>query len=365
MAMHKKIDLSKVVKKAKEGGKSGGISYLNTNLKRYALHEKKNRLSIIPFEVTQANNYDQIEVGELWYKASVLVHPQVGVNKQMILCPKMFNKRCPLCEAEAALREEGAEWNDPSCQALRAKKREVYNVIDEDKPEEGIQILEVSYNIFGKKLDAEIDDDEANGIFPDPDEGLIVVARGVTETFANRNYINIDKITFEERDPLDNAVLEDAVDLHKALKLLSYDEIVNLMNGDDSETPTPKKEAKKPSKRYSDDEDEDEQPRKRSLRRAIEEDEEEEEEDSRTSRREAHRGAKNEKLKNEPEEDENAPEAAQDDKPPFDEDEDEEDECEHFGKACGFDDEVCDNCDRWRECRKANDEYLSAKRRGK
>lgn len=364
MAMHKKINLSKVVKKAKEGGKSGGIGYLNTNLKRYALHEKKNRLSIIPFEVTQANNYDQIEVGELWYKASVLVHPQVGVNKQMILCPKMFNKRCPLCEAEAALREEGAEWNDPSCQALRAKKREVYNVIDEDKPEEGIQILEVSYNIFGKKLDAEIDDDEANGIFPDPDEGLIVVARGVTETFANRNYINIDKITFEERDPLDNAVLEDAVDLHKALKLLSYDEIVNLMNGDDSETPTPKKEAKKPSKRYSDDEDEDEQPRKRSLRRAIEEDEEEEEEDSRTSRHEARRGAKNEKPKNEPEEDENAPEAAQDDKPPFDEDED-EDECEHFGKACGFDDEVCDNCDRWRECRKANDEYLSAKRRGK
>lgn len=384
IAKRKRINLSNVVSKAKEGGKAGGISYLNTSLRRYVLHEKKNRLSIIPFEVTQAGNFDGIEPGELWYKASVLVHTQVGVNKQMVLCPKMFNKRCPLCEAEAALREQGAEWNDPDCQVLRAKKREVYNVINEDKPEDGIQLLEASYNVFGKKLDAEIEDDEANGAFPDPDEGLIVVARGVTETFGNHKYIDIDKITFEERDALSDEVLDEALDLHKALKIMTYDEIVTLMNGDDEETPAPKTTKKRPSRSrddedeedetprrrtrraVEDDDEEDEQPRRRPSRRAIEEDEEE---DGETSRHDARRGTKMEKPKDEPEEEENEAEEAEDDEPPFDPDpvpsDVGSDECEHFGRNCGYDDEVCDNCDRWRECRKVNDEYLRAKRRGK
>lgn len=385
IAKRKRINLSNVVSKAKEGGKAGGISYLNTNLRRYVLHEKKNRLSIIPFEVTQAGNFDGIEPGELWYKASVLVHTQVGVNKQMILCPKMFNKRCPLCEAEAALREQGAEWNDPDCQVLRAKKREVYNVINEDKPEDGIQLLEASYNVFGKKLDAEIEDDEANGAFPDPDEGLIVVARGVTETFGNHKYIDIDKITFEERDALSDEVLNEALDLHKALKIMTYDEIVTLMNGDDEETPAPKSSKKRPSRSRDDDDDdedetprrrssrrvdddEEEQPRRRSSRRAIEEEDEEDEEDE-TPRHAARRGTKTEKPKDEPEEEENEAEEAEDDEPPFDPDpvpsDAGSDECEHFGRDCGYDDEVCDNCDRWRECRKANDEYLRNKRRSK
>lgn len=389
IAKRKRINLTNVVSKAKEGGKAGGISYLNTNLRRYVLHEKKNRLSIIPFEVTQAGNFDGIEPGELWYKASVLVHTQVGVNKQMILCPKMFNKRCPICEAEAELREQGAEWNDPDCQALRAKKREVYNVINEDKPEDGIQLLEASYNVFGKKLDAEIEDDEANGAFPDPDEGLIVVARGVNETFGNHKYIDIDKITFEERDALSDEVLDEALDLHKALKIMTYDEIVTLMNGDDEETPAPKSSKKRPTRSrddddeeeeedetprrrtrraVEDDDEEDEQPRRRSSRRAIEEEDEEDEEDE-TPRHAARRGTKTEKPKDEPEEEENEAEEAEDDEPPFDPDpvpsDAGSDECEHFGKNCGYDDEVCDNCDRWRECRKANDEYLRNKRRSK
>lgn len=383
IAKRKRINLSNVVSKAKEGGKAGGISYLNTSLRRYVLHEKKNRLSIIPFEVTQAGNFDGIEPGELWYKASVLVHTQVGVNKQMVLCPKMFNKRCPLCEAEAALREQGAEWNDPDCQILRAKKREVYNVINEDKPEDGIQLLEASYNVFGKKLDAEIEDDEANGAFPDPDEGLIVVARGVTETFGNHKYIDIDKITFEERDALSDEVLDEALDLHKALKVMTYDEIVILMNGDDSETPEPKTTKKRPSRSRDDEDEEDETPRRRTRRAVEDEDEEDEqprrrpsrsrddedEEEDETPRHAARRGTKTEKPKDEPEEEENEAEEAEDDEPPFDPDpvpsDAGSDECEHFGRNCGYDDEVCDNCDRWRECRKANDEYLRAKRRSK
>ena len=348
----KKFNREKLVQKAKEGGKSGGISYLNTNLRKYAFHEKKNRLSIIPFEVTRANA-DGIDIGELWYKAQVKVHTAVGVNKQMVICPKMFNKKCPICEMEQELAEAGADWNDKERQALRAKTREVYNVINMDKPEDGIQILEASYNVFGKKLDAEIEDDEANGCFPDPDEGLIVVARGVKASFAGRDYIDIDKLTFEERDALDDEVLNDAVDLHAALKIMTYDELVNLINGgEDEETPKPKKSIKSKSKPVDDEDDYD--------------DDEDEEEEAET-RRPAPRGAKKKaEPEEEPDEDENEPETPQNEDVPFDpdeeEDEEEESECKFFGKKCGYDDDACDECDNWKACRKATDAYLKAKR---
>ena len=347
----KKFNTAKLVQKAKEGGKTGGISYLNTSLRRFSLHLKKNRLSIIPFEVTK-NNFDGIEPGELWYKASVLVHSQVGVNKQMVLCPKMFNKKCPICEMEQELSEQGAEWNSKERQALRAKTRELYNVINMDKPEDGIQILEAAYNTFGKKLDAEVEDDEANGAFPDPDEGLIVVARGVKASFAGRDYIDIDKITFEERDALDDETMSEAVDLHAALKVLTYDEIVNLINGgEEDEAPKPKKSIKSKAKPVDEDENEDE-------------DEEEEAE----TRRPAPRGAKKKaEPEEEPDEDENEPETPQNEDVPFDTDEsddevDTEDECRYFGTKCGYDDDVCDECDQWQKCRKATDAYLKAKR---
>lgn len=347
----KKFNTAKLVQKAKEGGKTGGISYLNTSLRRFSLHLKKNRLSIIPFEVTK-NNFDGIEPGELWYKASVLVHSQVGVNKQMVLCPKMFNKKCPICDMEQELAEQGVDWNDKERQALRAKKREVYNVIDMDKPEDGIQILECSYATFGKKLDAEVEDDEANGAFPDPDEGLIVVARGVEATFGTRKYVDIDKIMFEERDPLDDETLNEAVDLHAALKVMTYDEIVNLINGgDDEELKEKPKKSIKAKARPVEDEDEDE-------------DEEEEAE----TRRPAPRGAKKKaEPEEEPDEDENEPETPQNEDVPFDEDSEEEDEdsgdeCKFFGTKCGYDDDVCDECDQWQKCRKATDAYLKAKR---
>lgn len=349
----KKFNREKLVQKAKEGGKTGGVSYLNSNLRQYRFHEKKNRLSIIPFEVSRANA-DGVEVGELWYKAQVKVHTQVGVNKQMIICPKMFNKKCPICEMEQELSEQGAEWDSKERQALRAKTRELYNVINMDKPEDGIQILEAAYNTFGKKLDAEVEDDEANGAFPDPDEGLIVVARGVKASFAGRDYIDIDKITFEERDALDDETMSEAVDLHAALKVLTYDEIVNLINGgEEDEAPKPKKSIKSKAKPVDEDEDEDE-------------DEEEEAE----TRRPAPRGAKKKaEPEEEPDEDENEPETPQNDDVPFDEDseesdeeEEEETECKFFGKKCGYDDDVCDDCDNWKACRKATDAYLKAKR---
>lgn len=300
----RRFNRAAVVEKAKENATAGKtISYLNTPVKKYVLHTKKNRLSIIPFVVSK-KNIDGIDIGELWYKAQVFVHSGVGVNKQMVLCPaKMLGKRCPICERNAALEQEGVEWDDPERQQLRAKKREVYNVIDADKPEMGVQILESSYHLFGKKLDAEIEENEEYGSFPDPDDGMIVVARGAEESFQGRKYVSIDKVSFEERSPLPDEELQSAVDLHAALKILSYDEILNLMNGSD----------------------------------------EEENGHSNTSRQDASSAPKNENVNDGSRNEKITSQKAE-------QEEDEKPDC--FGEKWGWDDDECDNCNYWRECRK-------------
>lgn len=335
MEKRKKMNIGKLIQKAKES-KTGGISYLNgVSNKRFRLVKGKNRISVIPFEVTTEKNMDGVVPGELWYKATVLVHAQIGVNKQMVICPKMFNKKCPICEAEKELAEQGVEWNDESRMALRAKKRELYNVVNDAAPEDGVQVFETSYGNFGKKLDAEIEDDEENGRFPDADEGLIIVARGQEESFGKAKYISVDKISFEEREPLTDEVLNAAVDFNAHLKVLSYDEIVNLVNGgEEEETPKPAKASKKAP--VEDDEEIGEETESR---------------DAHSSHQDARRGTEMENADDSSDEEETEPEN----------DEDDED-CPYFGKKCGYDDDVCDECDRWRECRKATDTYLREKR---
>lgn len=329
----KRFNRQQLVQKAKENATTGRtVHFLNVPHKKYAFHIKKNLLSIIPFTVTQ-KNIDGIDPGDLWYKAQVFVHPNIGVNKISVLCPaKMLNRRCPICEADRQLESEGIDWNDQERMLLRAKKREIYNVIDMDKPEDGVQILEASYHVFGKKLDAEVEDDEENGVFPDPDEGMLVVARGVESTFNGRKFIDIDKVNFEPRDPLTDEQLEAAVDLHAALKFYSYDELVDLMNGG-----------------------------------AL---------DSENTAQDASRATKTENVNKDSDEEENAPEHGSEDateeveskqvrtKPskPAEEESDPEVACKYYGKECGYDDEVCDECEHWRICRKKTDAYLKAKR---
>lgn len=323
-----KINIKKVAEKAKEVT-TGSIDWINKpgDMRIFKFKKGTQRISIIPFVVSMANNPDRIDVGDAWYCTTVKVHMNIGANGEAILCPSNFGKPCPICEHRRALMNEGMAWDDESVSSLSLRKRQLFMVRNEDDTDSSIQLLESSYKNFGELLETEIREDEDVAIFADPEEGLILRCRGIEKVFGKNKYIGIDKITFEEREPLSDAVMDSAVDLHKLLKILPYEEIFSKLHIGNDEPEA--EEAQKP----------------RGNKRPIKQEEPEVESDD----------SEQEEAEVEVEVEESSHEESEDS-------DSSENDCSNFGVNCGYDDDICDECDVWRECRKATDKLLKAKR---
>ena len=113
----------------------------------------------------------------------VFAHTYVGAGKDAFVCPQAnYGKPCPMCQHYEKLR---SQWPDPTEEQkkvlgkVRAKRRVVYNVVDERNREtqgKGVQIFEISHFQFQKNIepltlgvngDIEI-------FYADPDEGYFV-----------------------------------------------------------------------------------------------------------------------------------------------------------------------------------------------
>lgn len=319
-----KINVKKVTEKAKETT-TGSIQWVNkpSDMRTFKFKKGPNRISIIPFVVSMANNPDGIDVGDAWYCTTVKVHMNIGAAGEAILCPSNFGKPCPICEHRRALMDEGAEWNDDSVSSLAPRKRQLFMIINEDDDDKSVQLMESSYKNFGELLETEIREDEEVAIFADPEDGMSLRCRGIEKTFGKNKYIGIDKITFEDRDPLSDEAVNSALDLHKILKVYSYDEIFSKLHVGNEEPET------------------EEAPKPRGNKKVNKPEPEPEEDDSDSTEEEEQDSSDSTEESNQSENDS---------------------DCPHFGTNCGYDDEVCDECDNWRECRKATDKLLKAKR---
>lgn len=83
---------------------------------------------------------------------SYLMHYKLGVegDKQSVCCPKAGNKhaRCPICEAVSRLYKNNTTEDKALASDIRAKKRNIFNVIDLNNPDKGIQILETGPKVL-------------------------------------------------------------------------------------------------------------------------------------------------------------------------------------------------------------------------
>ena len=59
----------------------------------------------------------------------------------------MLRKACPICEAAEAAKKEGDEKTN---EALYAKKKVYYNVIDNSERDKGVKIFESNIKYFQK-----------------------------------------------------------------------------------------------------------------------------------------------------------------------------------------------------------------------
>ncbi len=268
-------------KKEVDNREKGGVSFgildyskakSDDRIEKYkAVYKKTSHIDIMPFEVTQewykklksrVGETLGIEVGDLDYKLEVPVHKNIGPENKMILCLRLaFGKQCYCCER----RDESEDEKEK--EALKISWRSIYNVIDLDEEDKGVQIFEASQYLFEKELleQAEVSNEEGIIIFSDLEEGMTVIFRAAEKVFKKSKYPEYKNFGFEERDePYNEDILDRTYPLDKMLIIPDYAEQRMIFEGidedEDNETEEPKERKSKKTRKSKPDHDEDNNP---------------------------------------------------------------------------------------------------------
>lgn len=223
------------------------------------------RFDIIPYLASSINPYAGATEGEklLYWERTYWRHHNVGAEQIKVICPKTYGGKCPICEEVASLSRD-YEINKSIISAIRAKERQLFNVIDLDDPDKGIQIWEFSFFNFGQKLAdqlrADEDDEGEFQDFWDLEEGFTL--RITFEQGAMGQYHwDTKAIAFKKRAEQYNDDLLDSVhDLDNIPIKMTYAKVNALFlekEGDDDDTSSRKsKKSEKEDDVFSDEDEE-------------------------------------------------------------------------------------------------------------
>ena len=274
-------------KRGKNSGGNRGILDLSSSESPKFFKPKANRsylIDIIPWIVQTKNHPQGIEPGEEDYILDVWVHGWIGVSNSTLVClERTFNKPCPICEERKTLMQDE---NTPKgiISKLSPQRRALYNIIDLNNEDAGIQIFDATYSQFEVELLEEADRPDLNSkeartepiIFADLIEGKSIKFRTSEKTFyvsgdsKPKTYITYKSFDFVDRDPIDEEVLKESYAFDKLLIIPSYDEVNKIFHGvelehdenesdkkevDEEKEESPKKE-EKPSCKADDQNDE-------------------------------------------------------------------------------------------------------------
>ena len=232
MAMTREERLAKMRdRQNKEQKFSIKLAYnIPSNVPRFELHEGENRIDIIPYRITNIKNpavtINGLEVGEIDYFQKLEIHKGIGINNSQYMCMKhMFGEPCAICEAQATLYEQG---DRDGAKKLYPQERAVYNVIDLDSPEKGVQVWEVSYfwtETEFRKIAAAKSKRGPTILFGDFEVGKTISFIGNKEKFNGRDFIKPGNFQFEDREPYDESICDKAYPLDQWYAIPSYDEV--------------------------------------------------------------------------------------------------------------------------------------------
>jgi len=221
----------------------------------------------IMYKVTTKNHPDRNKAGRAkkgsyWYKRPIKTHRGVGSENDTELCPTTIGKKCPICEYRAKQLASGATRE--SLDAIKPKFRTLYYVIPRGikGKDEVPHLFDHSYWNYQILLDDEVDEREEFGVFPDTEEGYTVTVRWKKSSVGSGDpYAEATRIDFEERDPIDQDIIDGLPDLDTVLNIMDYDEL------------------EKKFLEYDEDEDESEEPADEEEDEEVDDDEEVDEED--------------------------------------------------------------------------------------
>jgi hypothetical protein len=241
----KKLSMGDIYKLRQDGNKKISTWFMSfpQNTKFYKAGVGEHNLVIIPYEI-KTDNHPLVRkrkrnIGEGDYLLDVEVHQEVGPeNKQVICLEKNYGVECPICE-------EGRASNKENENPYKTSRRVVYNVVDADKPEEGVQIFSVSHYLFEKELLDEVkalSKGEEYIQFANIENGNIISFRGrkeyaKTPKGTSVEYTGYRSFKFLDRDKEIEDMYEKerweekSLSLDEFMVVYDYEEIKNILYG--------------------------------------------------------------------------------------------------------------------------------------
>lgn len=219
-------------KKQKEAKSGYGYLKLPTGVEMFKLPEDSRTfdLDFLPYIVTNERHLDRNNeeglaiAGNPWYRSPVKVHRNVGTDNETIVCPTTIDKKCPICEYRLKRIKEGADKEE--FKLLYPQERSIYAVIPLEKGFEQVPMpWDMSDFLFQETLMEELAENEDNENFFTLANGKTVHLRLRWKEISKNKYPEVVSIDFEDREPYDDAVMEDVPELDNLIKVLTYDEI--------------------------------------------------------------------------------------------------------------------------------------------
>ncbi len=232
--------------KSRDDGGFSGSNILDLSKAKdvefFKMEKGSNEIDIIPFEVATNKHPQGVEKGELDYKLDVWVHRDAGGIDGRILCLKRtFSKKCPICEEiQKMVDSDEYTWKDDAIKALKPSRRCIYNVIDINDEDKGIQLFEISHFEFQKEIIEEAQESaEGEGEilpFADLEDGYTIKFRAKEREGGFQGF-KPKSFQFRPREAYPDEVIDDALSLDELLVIPSYDEVYNAFMGIEDEEP--------------------------------------------------------------------------------------------------------------------------------
>ena len=214
------------------------------------------RIDVLPFTAGKGNPF--AEEGEDYYERTFWIHRGIGPNNDTYVCPrKTYGLPCPICDFRDAMRRK-EDFDEDLYRDLAPKERQLFAVLDRADVEAGPQIWDVSYHLFGRRLDNEIQNQEEGeglDLFADPEEGATLKLGIEEKSMGSTNFYAVEAVKFiSRRDPIDEEILEKVPCLDDMLIAKPYDELKSIflqeeMSKDESEDESEDEEEKPKAKK--------------------------------------------------------------------------------------------------------------------
>ena len=212
----------------------------------------RHMVDVIPWTVKKGKDEPggnpMAEKGELYFERTFWTYKKIGVDEKSYVCPSKTFSVKDFIQEYRQKESKNPNADADYLKALAPKERQIFLLFDRKNPDKKIQVLEISYHLFGKLLDSRIKnspEDRGWDLFYFPDEDGLTLELTVEEVSqGGYKFTEVTAIDFFKRvSPLPAEIVNHNIDPDNMLICLPYEKLKDIFLG----VADGKKEEQKPA----------------------------------------------------------------------------------------------------------------------